>query len=1404
MRRLPLLAFLVVHSALLVAEEPEPIAFHITPVTGRTFILTEKGFINTTPFKATMGFSLGLAAVQDRETDLWGFAALDGSIALKPRWRLVGGFDKDSRISVAQDNDTGLWGYIDTQGRWVIQPEWDACETMTNAGGAVVKKNRRWGLITREGRVLVEPQWDEAVGFLGGDNPTITPFRVGTKWGYANVIGQIIVTPRFDYARGHVACGLARIRKGGLGGYVDTQGEVVIEPAWPEVHPFYGKAGAARAAVKNSKGKWGFIDEQGELVIPHRYDEIEALALTTGPFAKGPALVKQGKLWGLINTAGKELIPCRWEYLVQAGNGRLVAGKKEPQGWRYRFVDLAGNIVRPIDIESLGIDARNGSWYTSIQTPGGRDYQLYRPDDSLVGTFHLDLDFPPPSKPVLRIETSMHTAPIWRVATDQTGTLVLTASPDKTARLWELKTSSRGSTTRLLQTLRLPVGADNEGIIYGCALSQDGRLAALGGITGNEWDGTHCIYLFDTATGTLVRRCTGMQGSVFDMDFSPDGQQLAVGLGVSGLRIFNTATGTLIAEDRDYGDRIGGLDWKDNRVLATTCDDSHLRRYEMPPPAPGQREVILQLTPAQKIKTTAGINPNTPRFSPDGKTLAVGFRDVAKVALYSANTLEPMPESTPGCESTNSSLSVISWSNDGLNLIAGGTWNDKNKNYPIRLWTKSGRGSYRDIPIAQNTILNLTPLPSGGWLFAAGDPCWGVVTQDSTSTKKSWTLGSPSTADLRDLGTNFRIAADATAVAFGYRLGNKTPAIFDVRERRLSVGDDLDLSSLRSPRLERSDLTITDWRNTLSPKLNGNPLAISPSEMSRSYAFNLPGSGLVLGADWTLRAFTPRGDQMWWQPAPGAVWAVNLSEMGKIVVAAYADGTIRWHRNDLGGREVLAFFPHADQKRWVLWTPEGYYDCSPGGEDLIGWHVNRGKAEAANFYPAAQFAATFYRPDVIDELLETWDTRDALKLADAKRPGAQPAAVADIAKVIAEDTPPAVELPDAVATGLEVNASPLTVRYRVRWPGNQHLRLMRVLVDGLPQTNLRPPLPEASGGTASVVVPVPQRDCNVTLFAEMESGRTSEGAVLRVRWAGATPPPPPPTPVTTGTPATVVMPATPAAAPTEVRDVLKPRCYVLALGCGDYTSLRDLSAPPSDAQAFADAWAAQKGRRFGTVETVVLNDKGDADHLPTKPNLERSLDWLKAAPVRDDKDVVVLYLGGHAELDSEQDYLFALRDYAQDNATPGSIGVDDLKKKLRKPCTVLVFLDTCHSAAGAGNLATRPVNYYSAEARASRDLTREVNGKIIVFSAATRDQVSIEDKSLGHGYFTLAVLEALGARKAASSRLPTADADASGELTIGELEAYLLDRVNEMSAGKQNPVKEGRREWDTEPIATLR
>jgi len=82
---------------------------------------------------------------------------------------------------------------------------------------------------------------------------------------------------------------------------------------------------------------------------------------------------------------------------------------------------------------------------------------------------------------------------------------------------------------------------------------------------------------------------------------------------------------------------------------------------------------------------------------------------------------------------------------------------------------------------------------------------------------------------------------------------------------------------------------------------------------------------------------------------------------------------------------------------WRLWGARdvnggmkaAYYDCSPGGEDLIGWHVNRGKDEAADFFPAAKFREQFTARDVIQQVLAKGDVTAALLAAneatDARR-----------------------------------------------------------------------------------------------------------------------------------------------------------------------------------------------------------------------------------------------------------------------------------------------------------------------------------------------------------------------------------------------------------------------------------
>lgn len=171
---------------------------------------------------------------------------------------------------------------------------------------------------------------------------------------------------------------------------------------------------------------------------------------------------------------------------------------------------------------------------------------------------------------------------------------------------------------------------------------------------------------------------------------------------------------------------------------------------------------------------------------------------------------------------------------------------------------------------------------------------------------------------------------------------------------------------------------VAYWWNEPEPMLDGRKLPLEPDEVSRSLAIAPGERGFALGADWRLYLFDRDGRERWRRPAPSAVWAVAVTGDGRLVVAAYGDGTIRWHRIE-DGEELLAFYPHPDRKRWVLWTPRGHYDASPGAEELIGWHVNRGWDEAPELLPASAFRDRFRRPDLIDRALHG---REAEKAAD--------------------------------------------------------------------------------------------------------------------------------------------------------------------------------------------------------------------------------------------------------------------------------------------------------------------------------------------------------------------------------------------------------------------------------------
>jgi uncharacterized caspase-like protein len=194
---------------------------------------------------------------------------------------------------------------------------------------------------------------------------------------------------------------------------------------------------------------------------------------------------------------------------------------------------------------------------------------------------------------------------------------------------------------------------------------------------------------------------------------------------------------------------------------------------------------------------------------------------------------------------------------------------------------------------------------------------------------------------------------------------------------------------------------------------------------------------------------------------------------------------------------------------------------------------------------------------------------------------------------------------------------------------------------------------------------------------------------------------------------------------------------------------------------------------YGGVEVKLLADK-DA----TRANLLTDLQWLEKSVTS--RDVGVVFLAGHGVTDEQQAYWFLPVDASPDSVRINGVSEDDLRRTLRSLAgKAILFLDTCH----AGKLL--------ADATAARgvvDINSVVNdfasaeNGVVAFASSTGREVSEENAAWGngHGAFTEALLEAVGEGKA--------DLLGQGTITLSELDAYVVNRVKQLTGGTQHPV----------------
>jgi len=275
---------------------------------------------------------------------------------------------------------------------------------------------------------------------------------------------------------------------------------------------------------------------------------------------------------------------------------------------------------------------------------------------------------------------------------------------------------------------------------------------------------------------------------------------------------------------------------------------------------------------------------------------------------------------------------------------------------------------------------------------------------------------------------------------------------------------------------------------------------------------------------------------------------------------------------------------------------------------LIGWQVNQGKSRAADFFPVSRFREIFNRPDVIDQVLDSLDEREAVVRAGERR-GRRNQQVS-----VGEVLPPVVDI-ISPAQDSAVSTQIVPVKVLLRTPGDASVTSVRVRVNGQAAVlgdarDLRVE-PIRSADVLELKVPIPPEDSDILIFAENKNGVSVPGA-LSVRWRGNR-----------------------LSAPPNGEVLAKPKLYLLAVGISEYQNPEyRLNLAAKDARDFAAALALQRGKLYRDVEAKILIDRA-----ASRDAVVDGLEWLQKQVTG--RDVGMLFLAGHGINSTDGLYYFA-------------------------------------------------------------------------------------------------------------------------------------------------------------------
>lgn len=301
-----------------------------------------------------VGSQVLVAQVQPKGSKYWGYINPDGKMVIEAKYSKNFPFSADG-LAPVRDAKTKEYYFVDLNDQ-KLNTEIKGFKLSTLGFGVKgyvdglvpVQYNKKWGYLDTDGRVKIECKYDRATEFDGGyaaveirgeffvldqsgteypvnldrmDNikrfsEGLAPvYTVDKRVGFIDTHGNVVVEPQYDNV-GYFSGGLAWARTSNkLIGFINHQGEWVISPQFEVVKDFSPTDGLARVELN---GRRGYVNEYGEMMYLENTEII-------GTFFEGLCKGRQNGLVGFFNTSGEWVIPPKFKAVRDFKNGYAAA-----------------------------------------------------------------------------------------------------------------------------------------------------------------------------------------------------------------------------------------------------------------------------------------------------------------------------------------------------------------------------------------------------------------------------------------------------------------------------------------------------------------------------------------------------------------------------------------------------------------------------------------------------------------------------------------------------------------------------------------------------------------------------------------------------------------------------------------------------------------------------------------------------------------------------------------------------------------------------------------------------------------------------------------------------------------------------------------------------------------------